>query len=181
MDQYYSLSSDPASSVLWTLEPQQGEEGGPTHGFQFPPGPAQQFQSEHTLQFPLEPGGDADPEQEKVAERRERNRLAATRCREKKKEKLQLLTGRAELLERSNNSLRQDCYRLEAEKRYLVRMLMDRRQEEQQAGQEQASLAQVEQASLAQASSLLQSDSSQDIYSVIENFTQNTSYPTSQH
>ena len=36
----------------------------------------------------------------------------------------------AESLERSNTSLRQECYRLEAEKRYLVKMLMDRSQTE---------------------------------------------------
>ena len=34
----------------------------------------------------------------------------------------------AEQLEKSNSSLRQECYRLEAEKRYLVKMLMDRAQ-----------------------------------------------------
>ena len=36
----------------------------------------------------------------------------------------------AESLEKSNTSLRQECYRLEAEKRYLVKMLMDRSQTE---------------------------------------------------
>merc|ERR1711997_792658 len=60
--------------------------------------------------------------------KRERNRIAATKCREKKKEKLQGLLEDAESLEKSNTSLRQECYRLEAEKRYLVKMLMDRAQ-----------------------------------------------------
>ena len=50
--------------------------------------------------------------------------------REKKKEKLQGLLQDAESLEASNTSLRQECYRLEAEKRYLVKMLMDRSQTE---------------------------------------------------
>ena len=50
--------------------------------------------------------------------------------REKKKEKLQVLLHDAESLEKSNTSLRQECYRLEAEKRYLVKMLMDRSQAE---------------------------------------------------
>ena len=51
-------------------------------------------------------------------------------AREKKKEKLQVLLQDAESLEKSNTSLRQECYRLEAEKRYLVKMLMDRSQAE---------------------------------------------------
>ena len=37
--------------------------------------------------------------------------------------------GRADQLERFNNELRQECYRLEAEKRYLVKVLMDRAQD----------------------------------------------------
>ena len=32
----------------------------------------------------------------------------------------------ADQLEKFNDELRQECYRLEAEKRYLVKMLMDR-------------------------------------------------------
>ena len=39
------------------------------------------------------------------------------------------LLGRADQLERFNNELRQECYRLEAEKRYLVKVLMDRAQD----------------------------------------------------
>ena len=39
------------------------------------------------------------------------------------------LLGRADKLERFNNDLRQECYRLEAEKRYLVKVLMDRAQD----------------------------------------------------
>ena len=41
-----------------------------------------------------------------------------------------MLLQDAESLEKSNTSLRQECYRLEAEKRYLVKMLMDRSQAE---------------------------------------------------
>ena len=44
----------------------------------------------------------------------------------------------AESLEKSNTSLRQECYRLEAEKRYLVKMLMDRSQTESLEQQAQA-------------------------------------------
>ena len=46
--------------------------------------------------------------------------------REKKREKLNHLLQEAESLEKLNENLRQDCYRLEAEKRYLVKMLMER-------------------------------------------------------
>ena len=46
--------------------------------------------------------------------------------REKKKEKLNGLLQKAESLEKHNENLRQECYRLEAEKRYLVKMLMDK-------------------------------------------------------
>ena len=48
------------------------------------------------------------------------------KCREKKKEKLNHLLCQADQLEKFNDELRQECYRLEAEKRYLVKMLMDR-------------------------------------------------------
>ena len=65
----------------------------------------------------------------KMMLKREKNRLAATKCREKKKEKLNHLLGQADQLEKFNDGLRQECYRLEAEKRYLVKMLMDRAQE----------------------------------------------------
>ena len=80
--------------------------------------------------------------------KREKNRLAATKCRyvcaytiekgvfrncsncrEKKKEKLNHLLCQADQLEKFNDELRQECYRLEAEKRYLVKMLMDRAHE----------------------------------------------------
>ena len=65
----------------------------------------------------------------KMMLKREKNRLAATKCREKKKEKLNHLLGQADQLEKFNDGLRQECYRLEAEKRYLVKMLMDKAQE----------------------------------------------------
>ena len=41
-----------------------------------------------------------------------------------------MLLQDAESLEKSNTGLRQECYRLEAEKRYLVKVLMDRSQTE---------------------------------------------------
>jgi len=75
-------------------------------------------------------GFDQNNEMVKVWLKREKNRLAATKCREKKKEKLNSLLGKAENLERFNNDLRQECYRLEAEKTYLVKMLMDRAAED---------------------------------------------------
>ena len=65
----------------------------------------------------------------KMMLKREKNRQAATKCREKKKEKLNHLLCQADQLEKFNDGLRQECYRLEAEKRYLVKMLMDRAQE----------------------------------------------------
>ena len=65
----------------------------------------------------------------KMMLKREKNRLAATKCREKKKEKLNHLLCQADQLEKFNDGLRQECYRLEAEKRYLVKMLMDKAQE----------------------------------------------------
>ena len=65
----------------------------------------------------------------KMMLKREKNRQAATKCREKKKEKLNHLLGQADQLEKFNDGLRQECYRLEAEKRYLVKMLMDKAQE----------------------------------------------------
>merc|ERR1712179_181768 len=73
---------------------------------------------------------DQENEIVKVWLKREKNRLAATKCREKKKEKLNTLLGKAEQLERFNNDLRQECYRLEAEKTYLVKMLMDKAAED---------------------------------------------------
>merc|ERR1711915_164182 len=63
-------------------------------------------------------------EKERLLLRRERNRLAATKCRNKKKEKLTQMLQTAEAIEKSNNSLRQEIYKLEAEKRHLVKLLM---------------------------------------------------------
>ena len=45
-------------------------------------------------------------EKHKILLRRERNRLAATNCRNKKKEKLSMILGKAEATEKSNNKLR---------------------------------------------------------------------------
>ena len=63
-------------------------------------------------------------EKERLLLRRERNRLAATKCRNKKKEKLTQMLQTADAIEKSNNSLRQEIYKLEAEKRHLVKLLM---------------------------------------------------------
>ena len=63
-------------------------------------------------------------EGDKILLRRQRNKVAATKCRNKKKEKLNIIIGKAEAIEKSNNMLMQDIYRLEAEKRQLVRLLM---------------------------------------------------------
>ena len=41
-----------------------------------------------------------------------------------RKNKLNIIIGKAEAIEKSNNLLMQDIYRLEAEKRQLVRLLM---------------------------------------------------------
>ena len=65
-----------------------------------------------------------EKEGDKILLRRERNRVAATKCRNKKKVKLNIIIGKAEAIEKSNNLLMQDIYRLEAEKRQLVRLLM---------------------------------------------------------
>merc|ERR1719350_360700 len=78
----------------------------------------------------IQNGFDQENELVKVWLKREKNRLAATKCREKKKEKLNSLLAKAEQLERFNNDLRQECYRLEAEKTYLVKMLMDKAAED---------------------------------------------------
>jgi hypothetical protein len=58
---------------------------------------------------------------------RERNIIAATKCRNKKKEKLNMILGKAEGIEKSNNKLRQEMYRLEAGKKQLVTLLMKKR------------------------------------------------------
>ena len=63
-------------------------------------------------------------EGDKILLRRQRNKVAATKCRNKKKEKLNIIIGKAEAIEKSNNLLMQEIYRLEAEKRQLVRLLM---------------------------------------------------------
>ena len=65
-----------------------------------------------------------EEEKERILLRRERNRLAATKCRNKKKNKFNLIINKAEVIEKSNNNLRQEIYKLEAEKRHLVRLLM---------------------------------------------------------
>ena len=61
---------------------------------------------------------------DKILLRRERNRVAATKCRNKKKEKLNMILGKAEAIEKSNNKLRQEMYRLEGEKKQLVTLLV---------------------------------------------------------
>ena len=58
---------------------------------------------------------------------REGNRVAATKCRYKKKEKLNIIIGKVESIEKSNSLLLQDIFRLEAEKKQIVRLLMMKR------------------------------------------------------
>ena len=49
-----------------------------------------------------------EKEGDKILLRRERNRVAATKCRNKKKVKLNIIIGKAEAIENSNNSVMQD-------------------------------------------------------------------------
>ena len=77
------------------------------------------YKNKHQFQEPEEA-----KENERVQIRRERNRIAATKCRNKKKHKLSIILSKAETIEKSNNRLRQEVYQLEAEKRQLVSLLM---------------------------------------------------------
>ena len=55
--------------------------------------------------------------------RRERNKVAATKCRNKKKERTGMLVKEGEILETQNSSLKIEISRLEAEKRHLMDIL----------------------------------------------------------
>ena len=105
-----------------------------------------------------------DQEKERVFMRRERNKMAATKCRNKKKYKLNTLVSKSEAIEKSNNSLRQEMYRLEAEKRHLVRLLMMRRNGIENKSDSDMSVKLSDEFENTSQSNL-------DIYSVIENFT----------
>ena len=100
-------------------------------------------------------------EKERIQIRRERNRIAATKCREKKKQKLNVMLSKAETIQKSNNILRQEVYKLEAEKRQLVRLLMMKK--EGSAGQGQV----IQE----DGSEFISATDQQDLYSVIDNMT----------
>jgi len=83
----------------------------------------------------LIPCQELDPEHEKVMERRKRNKIAATKCRNKKKEKTNQLILQAKIEEEKNIQLRNIVARLQEEKNLLVKMLMeDRLQNSSQIG-----------------------------------------------
>ena len=66
-----------------------------------------------------------DSEQVKVMDRRRRNRIAANKCRNKKKEKTNLLIMKAKLEEERNMKLRLIVAKLKEEKNILVKMLVE--------------------------------------------------------
>jgi len=67
---------------------------------------------------------DLTPEdEERRNRRRERNKLAATKCRNKKKEATAELIKESEVVEALNQSLKQELSRLEAEERQLTEVL----------------------------------------------------------
>ena len=113
-------------------------------------------------------------EKERIQIRRERNRIAATKCREKKKQKLNIMLSKAETIQKSNNILRQEVYKLEAEKRQLVRLLMMKKEASgSRAGLEQVTQEQVTQEQVTQENipEFISSSDQQDLYSVIDNMT----------
>ena len=62
-------------------------------------------------------------DEERRHRRRERNKIAATKCRNKKKEKTTRLIAEGEVLEIQNASLKEEINKLEAEKRSLSDLL----------------------------------------------------------
>ncbi|XP_070578104.1 cyclic AMP-dependent transcription factor ATF-3-like isoform X2 [Ptychodera flava] len=62
-------------------------------------------------------------EEEKRSRRRERNRVAAAKCRNKKREKASVLETETRQLEETNAKLKADVARLEAEKKHLSEAL----------------------------------------------------------
>ena len=104
--------------------------------------------------------------------RRERNKLAATKCRNKKKEKFNLILHKAEAIQKSNNNLRQEMYRLEAEKKHLVRLLMMKTKAPKNNDCKDTSEEDiVEHPEMFKPNT---TSEKLDIYSVIENFTDTT-------
>merc|ERR1711978_12994 len=64
-------------------------------------------------------------DEERRLRRRERNKVAATKCRNKKKERTTLLIAEGEVLEIQNSSYKEELIRLEAEKRRLTDILAE--------------------------------------------------------
>lgn len=62
-------------------------------------------------------------DEERRLRRRERNKLAATKCRNKKKERTQRLAKESESLEANNHALRQEIEQLQKEKQELLDLL----------------------------------------------------------
>merc|ERR1712154_708861 len=67
-------------------------------------------------------------DEERRLRRRERNKVAATKCRNKKKERTTRLIAEGEVLEIQNSSLKDELRKLEAEKRSLNDLLSQHRQ-----------------------------------------------------
>ncbi|XP_072031744.1 cyclic AMP-dependent transcription factor ATF-3-like [Amphiura filiformis] len=66
-------------------------------------------------------------EEDKRRTRRERNRLAASRCRERRREKTYVLVQETEQLESSNRELVEEIQRLEIERQQLMAMMESHR------------------------------------------------------
>jgi len=67
---------------------------------------------------------DLSPEDEtRRQRRRERNKVAAEKCRNKKKKETQKLFAESEMVERANACYKEELARLEAEKKHLLRIL----------------------------------------------------------
>merc|ERR1711942_231065 len=67
---------------------------------------------------------DLSPEEEtRRQRRRERNKVAAEKCRNKKKKETQKLFAESEMVERANACYKEELARLEAEKKHLLRIL----------------------------------------------------------
>ena len=62
-------------------------------------------------------------DEERRRRRRERNKIAATKCRLKKREKTVILVQESEVLETQNHDLKSEIQKLETQRRRLVDML----------------------------------------------------------
>merc|ERR1719191_866559 len=62
-------------------------------------------------------------DEERRLRRRERNKVAATKCRNKKKERTTRLIAEGEVLEIQNECLKEEMVRLEIEYKHLTKML----------------------------------------------------------